>query len=83
VVTGVPENDWQIDLPEGVCIDMVPVDEKGYVARPYGIDDMFKADELMDWASFRGYMPNGRSFGKRTTRCWSETTGRVFFISWT
>jgi hypothetical protein len=42
VVTGVPENDWQIDLPEGVCIDMVPVDEKGYVVRPYGIDDMFK-----------------------------------------
>jgi galactokinase/mevalonate kinase-like predicted kinase len=42
VVTGVPENDWHIDLPEGVCIDMVPVDEKSYVVRPYGIDDMFK-----------------------------------------
>jgi hypothetical protein len=38
VVTGVPENDWQIDLPEGICIDLVPVDEKGYVVRPYGSD---------------------------------------------
>jgi hypothetical protein len=31
VVTGVPENDWHIDLPEGICMDMVPVDEKGPV----------------------------------------------------
>lgn len=44
VVTGVPENDWQIDLPEGICIDLVPADEKGYVVRPYGIDDLFKGE---------------------------------------
>lgn len=42
VITGVPENDWQLNLPEGFCIDMVPVDETGYVIRPYGIDDAFK-----------------------------------------
>lgn len=44
VITGVPENDWQVDLPEGVCIDMVPVDEKNHVVRPYGMDDAFKGD---------------------------------------
>lgn len=42
VITGVPENDWQLNLPEGICIDMVPVEEKGYVVRPYGINDVFK-----------------------------------------
>lgn len=42
VITGVPVNDWQLNLPEGICIDMVPVDEKGYVVRPYGINDAFK-----------------------------------------
>jgi len=42
VITGVPENDWQVNLPEGICIDMVPVDETGYVIRPYGINDAFK-----------------------------------------
>ena len=42
MITGVPENDWQLNLPEGICIDMVPVDEKGYVVRPYGINDAFK-----------------------------------------
>ncbi|WP_294079895.1 bifunctional fucokinase/fucose-1-phosphate guanylyltransferase [Proteiniphilum sp. UBA5384] len=42
VITGVPENDWLLKLPEGTCIDMVPVDETGYVIRPYGINDAFK-----------------------------------------
>ena len=42
VVTGVPENDWQIALSPGMCIDIVPVGETGYVVRPYGIDDVFK-----------------------------------------
>jgi len=42
VITGVPENDWQVNLPEGICIDMVPVDENDYVIRPYEINDAFK-----------------------------------------
>ena len=42
VITGVPENDWRMVLPEGVCIDMVPVGDSAYAARPYGMDDLFK-----------------------------------------
>lgn len=42
VVTGVPENEWVIDLPDGICLDMVPVGDRGYVARVYGMDDLFK-----------------------------------------
>lgn len=51
LITGVPENDWCITLPEGVCIDVVPYGkntdygpcgEKYLAARPYGFDDPFK-----------------------------------------
>lgn len=42
VITGVPKNDWQLVVPQGVCIDIVPVGNKGYVLRPYGIDDSFR-----------------------------------------
>lgn len=42
VITGVPENDWQMTVWEGLCVDVVPVDERGYAVRPYGIDDAFK-----------------------------------------
>lgn len=65
VITGVPENDWQISLPEGMCIDMVPVGQCGYVVRPYSIDDIFKGDigslhtqwmgrAVTDWLQERG-----------------------------
>lgn len=41
IVTGVPRNDWKLDLPEGVCIDVVPVGGHQLAARPYGFDDKF------------------------------------------
>lgn len=65
VVTGVPANNWALDVPAGVCIDVVPMGEKDYVARPYGFHDAFKgnlADEatsylgrpFAEWLSARG-----------------------------
>ena len=42
IITGVPGNQWDITLPDGVCIDIIPVGEHEYVARPYGLDDLFK-----------------------------------------
>ena len=44
IVTGVPMNDWQLDVPSGVCVDVVPIGEKGYVARPYRFHDAFRGD---------------------------------------
>ncbi len=44
VITGVPENRWSLKLPVGICIDIIPVSEKGYAIRPYGIDDNFKGN---------------------------------------
>ena len=42
IVTGVPENDWALDVPAGVCVDVVPMGEAEFVARPYGFHDAFK-----------------------------------------
>lgn len=41
IITGVPVNDWTVALPDGVCIDIVPL-RRGWAVRPYGFDDAFK-----------------------------------------
>jgi len=42
VITGVPENNWKLSLPPGVCLDIVPVDDHKFCIRPYGITDAFR-----------------------------------------
>lgn len=42
IITGIPHNDWTINLPQGICIDVIPLGESNYVARPYGFHDSFK-----------------------------------------
>lgn len=54
IITGVPRNDWALSLPAGVCVDVVPVGEKAYVARPYGFEDMFKGALNRDTTQFMG-----------------------------
>ena len=65
IVTGVPANDWTLDVPAGVCIDVVPMGDADYVARPYGFHDAFKGDladaatlyqskPFADWLAVRG-----------------------------
>ena len=65
IVTGVPVNDWVLDVPSSVCVDVVPMGESEYVARPYGFHDAFKGDlsdvstlyqgrSFMEWMNARG-----------------------------
>lgn len=65
IVTGAPTNDWLLDVPAGVCIDVVPMGERAYVARPYGYHDPFRGDlenestfylnqPFVSWLSLRG-----------------------------
>ena len=42
VITGVPANDWRLDLPEGTCLDFVPLDEHRWGVRGYGYADAFR-----------------------------------------
>ena len=37
-------NDWQLSVPPGICVDVIPLRDKGWVARPYGLNDAFKGD---------------------------------------
>ncbi len=41
ILTGIPENDWELEIPEKVCLDMVPVGESEYCLRMYGFSDSF------------------------------------------
>ena len=41
IVTGVPENDWNITLQPGECLDIIPIGETRYCVRRYQIDDKF------------------------------------------
>ncbi len=65
IITGVPENDWTINLQPGQCIDIVPIGEKAYAIRPYGYNDKFRGNlhdtnvkfigqPFTDWAKARG-----------------------------
>lgn len=44
VLTGVPENSWNVVLEPGVCLDFVPVNQDEWCVRFYGIDDPFSGD---------------------------------------
>lgn len=42
VLTGVPENSWNMCLEPGACLDCAPIDEALWCFRGYGIDDPFQ-----------------------------------------
>lgn len=50
VVTGVPENDWEVTLAPGECIDVVPVGDDDYEVRRYKIDEPVNSLEVQDKA---------------------------------
>ena len=65
VVTGVPENDWDITLEPGECIDVVPVGEKDYEVRRYHIDEAVNSNELAERANLRRLFAQRRDFRSR------------------
>jgi len=73
VITGIPENKWMLDLPAGICLDMVPVGGDQYCLRPYGIEDPFKGNirdadclwmgrPIRQWFSDRGIASESAGF---------------------
>lgn len=42
VITGVPENDWRLELEPRVCLDFTPIGVSDFCIRPYGFDDGFR-----------------------------------------
>ncbi len=62
VVTGVPENDWDITLEPGDCIDVVPVGENDYEVRRYRINEAVNSNELAERANLRRLFTQRRAF---------------------
>ena len=65
VITGVPENDWEISLEPGECIDVVPVGETDYEVRRYRIDEPLNSNELAERANLRRLFYQRREFRKQ------------------
>lgn len=42
IITGVPENNWNVTLNPGDCLDIIPIGEKSFVVRPYDFNAPFK-----------------------------------------
>ena len=42
MITNIPDNDWHLDLPAGICLDMPPLKGGGRVVRLYGMEDGFR-----------------------------------------
>ena len=42
VITGIPKNNWNVTLQDGICVDVVPIGETSYALRPYGYTDAFR-----------------------------------------
>ncbi|MFO7669190.1 MAG: bifunctional fucokinase/fucose-1-phosphate guanylyltransferase [Bacteroidales bacterium] len=51
IITGVPENHWNLELPEGICMDVVHLNDDRFCLRLYGFDDGFRdsIDEEVVW----------------------------------
>ena len=64
VITGVPENDWEISLEPGECIDVVPVGENDYEVRRYRIDEPLNSNEVAERANLRRLFDQRRQYRK-------------------
>ncbi len=42
MITNIPENHWELDLPAGICLDMPPVKGGGRAIRLYAMEDAFR-----------------------------------------
>jgi galactokinase/mevalonate kinase-like predicted kinase len=52
VLTGIPENDWEFEVQENICLDIVPLGTGEYCLRLYGFSDRFS--EPASGASWMG-----------------------------
>lgn len=41
IITGIPANNWNVNLPAGLCLDMIPIGISEFCIRTYQIEDKF------------------------------------------
>ncbi|MCB0854302.1 MAG: bifunctional fucokinase/L-fucose-1-P-guanylyltransferase, partial [Bacteroidetes bacterium] len=44
LITGIPTNNWNLELSKGICLDIVPVGKAAICIRPYGFEDAFRGE---------------------------------------
>lgn len=65
MLTNIPRNQWSLNLPGGICLDMPPLAGGGRVIRLYGMEDSFRGavsaedtcwlgQSCRDWFAVRG-----------------------------
>ena len=80
VITGVPENDWDISLEPGECIDVVPVGESDYEVRRYRIDEPLNSNELAERANLHRLFAQRKEFRKQNWNALARNwTHSVFY----
>ena len=62
LLTGVPPNDWDLQLEPGICLDFLPIGAAELCLRFYGIDDPFRGDvwlgrPVSQWFAARNLPP--------------------------
>ncbi len=65
VITGVPENDWEMSLAPGECIDVVPVGDHDYEIRRYRIDEPLNSNEVAERANLQRLFDQRCTFRKQ------------------
>jgi galactokinase/mevalonate kinase-like predicted kinase len=73
ILTGIPANRWEVEIPAGICIDMVPLQGEAYALRLYGFEDRFREfmdqggtwmnESLQQWLEERGITPEAAGLG--------------------
>lgn len=48
IITGIPENQWVIELHDEDCVDIIPIGEDAYCARVYGYYDKFQGEQQQE-----------------------------------
>jgi galactokinase/mevalonate kinase-like predicted kinase len=77
VLTGVPENDWNLRLQPGVCLDFVPIGQEQFCVRTYGFNDpcsgplgdpatRWLGQPAREWFSARGLQPEDCAIDPQT-----------------
>ncbi len=77
ILTGVPENSWELEIPGNTCIDFVPIGLDEYCLRIYGYTDGFRetiehgaswvGSPLMEWLRERSVTPEEGGFNTNTS----------------
>lgn len=77
IITGIPSNSWDVELPANICLDFVPLQGDEYGMRIYGYEDGFRDSlakgvcwmnqSLELWLDERGISSEAAGFARETS----------------